>query len=90
MVKSQCYTDSLRSRARIFAYALATSEENAAGGTVVTAPTCGSSGVMPAVLYHLSTTRDFLRVSILRALATAGLFGNVAKTNSSISGAEVG
>ena len=57
---------------------------------MVTAPTCGSSGVVPAVLYHLATSRDFLRIRILRALATAGLFGNVAKTNSSISGAEVG
>ncbi|WP_337657993.1 L-serine ammonia-lyase, iron-sulfur-dependent, subunit alpha [Alistipes sp.] len=89
-VKSKSYTDSLSSRAKIYAYALATSEENASGGTVVTAPTCGSSGVMPAVLYHLSSSRNFLRVRILRALATAGLFGNVAKTNSSISGAEVG
>lgn len=90
MVKSQSYSDSLRSRARIYAYALATSEENASGGTVVTAPTCGSSGVVPAVLYHLATSRDFPHIRILRALATAGLFGNVAKTNSSISGAEVG
>ena len=57
---------------------------------VVTAPTCGSCGVVPAVLYHLATSRDFLRIRILRALATAGLFGNIAKTNSSISGAEVG
>ena len=89
-VKSKSYTDSLNSRAKIYAYALATSEENASGGTVVTAPTCGSSGVVPAVLYHLATSRDFLRIRILRALATAGLFGNVAKTNSSISGAEVG
>ncbi|MFH4346987.1 L-serine ammonia-lyase, iron-sulfur-dependent, subunit alpha, partial [Acinetobacter baumannii] len=70
--------------------ALATSEENASGGIVVTAPTCGSSGVVPAVLHHLATSRDFLRIRILRALATAGLFGNVAKTHSSISGAEVG
>ncbi len=89
-VKSKSYTDSLRSRAKIYAYALATAEENASGGVVVTAPTCGSSGVVPAVVYHLATSRDFLRVRILRALATAGLFGNVAKTNSSISGAEVG
>ena len=89
-VKSKSYTGSLASRAKIYAYALATSEENASGGIVVTAPTCGSSGVVPAVLYHLSTSRDFLRIRILRALATAGLFGNVAKTNSSISGAEVG
>lgn len=89
-VKSKSYSDSLASRAKIYAYALATSEENASGGVVVTAPTCGSSGVVPAVLYHLATSRDFLRIRILRALATAGLFGNVAKTNSSISGAEVG
>ena len=60
------------------------------GGIVVTAPTCGSCGVVPAVLYHLANSRDFLRIRILRALATAGLFGNVAKTNASISGAEVG
>ena len=64
-VKSKSYTDSLSSRAKIYAYALATSEENASGGTVVTAPTCGSSGVMPAVLYHLSTSRNFLRIRIL-------------------------
>ncbi len=89
-VKSKSYTGSLGSRARLYAYALAVAEENASGGEVVTAPTCGSSGVLPAVIYHLSTTRDFLRIRILRALATAGLFGNVVKTNSSISGAAVG
>ena len=89
-VKSKGYTASLSSRAKIYAYALATAEENASGDTVVTAPTCGSSGVVPAVIYHLATSRDFLRIRILRALATAGLFGNIAKCNSSISGAEVG
>ena len=89
-VKSKSYNDSLKSRAKIYASALAPSEENASGGVVVTAPTCGSCGVVPAVLYHLATSRDFLRIRILRALATAGLFGNIAKTNSSISGAEVG
>lgn len=89
-VKSKSYTGSLSSRARIYAYALAVAEENASGGEVVTAPTCGSSGVLPAVIYHLATSRDFLRIRILRALATAGLFGNVVKTNSSISGAAVG
>lgn len=89
-VKSKSYTDSLSSRAKIYAYALASAEENASGGVVVTAPTCGSCGVVPAVVYHLATSRNFLRVRILRALATAGLFGNVAKTNSSMSGAEVG
>lgn len=90
LVKAESYTDTLRSRAKLYAYALATAEENASGGTVVTAPTCGSSAVMPAVLYHLVNTRNFSRLRILRALATGGLFGNVAKTNSSISGAEVG
>ena len=89
-VKSKSYTGSLASRARIYAYALAVAEENASGGEVVTAPTCGSSGVLPAVIYHLATSRDFLRIRILRALATAGLFGNIVKTNSSISGAAVG
>jgi len=90
LVKSKSYTSSMSTRAKIYAYALATSEENASGDLVVTAPTCGSSGVVPAVLHHLATSRDFLRIRILRALATAGLFGNVAKTHSSISGAEVG
>ena len=89
-VKSKSYTDSLSSRAKIYAYALAVAEENASGGTVVTAPTCGSCGVLPGVLYHMTTSRDFLKVRVLRALATAGLFGNVVKTNASISGAEVG
>ena len=89
-VKSKSFTDSLSTRAKIYAYALAVAEENASGGTVVTAPTCGSCGVLPAVMYHLTTSRGFLRIRLLRALATAGLFGNVVKTNSSISGAEVG
>ena len=89
-VKSKGYAGSLSSRARIYAYALAAAEENASGGTVVTAPTCGSCGVLPGVLYHMVTSREFLRIRVLRALATAGLFGNIVKTNSSISGAEVG
>ncbi|MCD8172499.1 MAG: L-serine ammonia-lyase, iron-sulfur-dependent, subunit alpha [Alistipes sp.] len=89
-VKAKGYTDAMRNRGLLYAYALATSEENAAGGVIVTAPTCGSSGVLPAVLYHLYTTRDFMRVRILRALATAGLFGAVVKHNASVSGAEVG
>lgn len=88
--KSKAYKDTLQSRGRIYAYALATAEENAAGGEIVTAPTCGSSGVLPAVLYHLWISRGFSEMKILRALATAGIFGNVVKTNASISGAEVG
>lgn len=90
LVKAKSFNDSLRGRALLYSYALATSEENASGGIVVTAPTCGSSGVLPAVLYHITTSRDVIPVRVLRALATAGLFGNIAKTNASISGAEVG
>nr|WP_234394739.1 L-serine ammonia-lyase, iron-sulfur-dependent, subunit alpha [Porphyromonas cangingivalis] len=77
-------------RGMVYAYALAVAEENAAGGVVSTAPTCGSSGVVPAVLYHLQKSRDFPDRRIYRALATAGIFGNVARTNASVSGAEVG
>ena len=76
--------------ALLAAYAYAVAEENAYGGCVVTAPTCGASGVLPAVLLHLSRRLDCGRPDILRALATAGLFGNIVKTNGSISGAAVG
>jgi L-serine dehydratase len=74
----------------LFAYALAAAEENAAGGKMVTAPTCGSSGVLPAVLRFIQDNAKSKEISILRALATAGLVGNLVKTNASISGAEVG
>lgn len=89
-VKATGYTGSLKSRGLVYAYSLAVSEENAAGGEIVTAPTCGSCGVLPSVLYHLHTTKGFTEQRILRALATAGLFGNVVKTNASVSGADVG
>ncbi len=89
-IKATGYKGSLQSRGLVFAYALASSEENASGGEIVTAPTCGSCGVLPAVLYHLKKTRKFSKTRILRALATAAVFGNVVKTNASISGAEVG
>ena len=89
-IKAKGFKDSLRSRGLVFAYALAASEENASGGKIVTAPTCGACGVVPAVLYHLQTTRDFSDARILRALATAGLIGNIVKQNASISGAEAG
>lgn len=72
------------------AYALAVAEENAAGGKVVTAPTCGSAGVLPAVLRHIEETLRLPELSILRSLATAGLIGNLVKSNASISGAQVG
>ncbi len=89
-VRAEGYQQSMRTRGLLFAYALAVSEENAAGGEIVTAPTCGSCGVLPAVLYHLYKSRNFSEQRIIRALATAGLFGNIVKTNASISGAEVG
>ena len=89
-MKASGYSSNLKSRGLVYSYALAVSEENASGGMIVTAPTCGSCGVLPAVLYHLYLSRGFSEKRILRALATAGIFGNVVKTNASISGAEVG
>ena len=89
-IKAKGYKDNLRSRGLVFAYALAVSEENASGGKIVTAPTCGSCGVVPAVLYHLQKSREFREMRMLRALATAGLIGNIVKHNATISGAEGG
>jgi L-serine dehydratase len=91
-VKGKGYQGSMQSRALLFAYALATAEENASGGHIVTAPTCGSSGVLPAVLYHLHKAphHAFSDKKIIKALATAGLIGNIVKKNASVSGAEVG
>ena len=89
-IRATGYKQSLQSRGLVFAYALAVSEENASGGKIVTAPTCGSCGVVPAVLYHLQKSREFSNMRILRALATAGLIGNIVKYNASISGAEAG
>lgn len=90
LIRSRDFRSNVSTRGMVYAYALAVSEENASGGIVSTAPTCGSSGVLPAVLYHLQTSRDIPERMILRGLATAGLIGNVARTNASISGAEVG
>ena len=89
-VKANAYKGTLQKRAILFAYTLAVSEENAAGGLIVTAPTCGSCGVLPGVLYYLKTQHNFTDHKILRALATAGLIGTIVKQNASISGAEVG
>lgn len=89
-VKATGYKAHLQTRGLVYAYALAVSEENASGGTIVTAPTCGSAGVIPGVLYHLYHGHDFKETKILHALATAGIIGNVVKTNASISGADVG
>lgn len=89
-VRASSFKPSLQSRALVIAYALATAERNAVGGHIVTAPTCGSAGVLPAVLYHLKKNHLFSEKSILKAMATAGLFANVIKTHASVSGAEVG
>lgn len=89
-VKATGYKDNVRTRGLVFAYALAVAEENASGGKIVTAPTCGSSGVVPGVLYHLWRSREYSETRMLHALATAALFGNVVKENASIAGADVG
>jgi len=89
-VKASNASDFLERLDLLFAYALAVSEENAAGGQVVTAPTCGSAGILPAVLRLLDRSYHFSEIKVLRALATAGLIGNLVKENASISGAQVG
>jgi L-serine dehydratase len=89
-MKSRHAHGMIRQISKLFAYALAVSEENASGGIVVTAPTCGSCGVLPAVLKVLQEDFEFTDKRIRRALATAGLIGNLVKHNGSISGAEVG
>jgi len=90
--KSQApnFSGPFKKRINIFAYALAVSEENAGGGKIVTAPTCGASGVLPAVLFYFRKVYKVEKETVIRALATAGLIGNLVKTNASISGAEVG
>lgn len=88
--KAKGYKANLQSEGLVYSYALAVSEENASGGRIVTAPTCGSCGVLPAVLYHLGHNHAFSEQRILHALATAGLIGNLVKHNASISGADVG
>lgn len=88
--KAKNFSGKMERRSMIFAFALAVSEQNASGGTIVTAPTCGASGVLPAVLKFVETYYGASDKKILRALATAGLIGNLVKYNASISGAEVG
>ncbi|QGY47145.1 L-serine ammonia-lyase [Maribellus comscasis] len=89
-LKGQNFATPFKRRSQLFSYALAVSEENASGGKIVAAPTCGGSGVLPAVLKYFKKVYKIEKKAILRALATAGLFGNLVKTNASISGAEVG
>lgn len=74
----------------IASYAYAVAEENAAGNMVVIAPTCGASGILPAVLYYMEHDRNYSHDEIIDALAVAGMIGNVIRTNASISGAECG
>ena len=74
----------------VCSYAFAVSEQNADCGVIVTAPTCGSCGVVPAVLKYMQDKRSFSDNDIVRALAVAGLVGNIVATNASISGAECG
>ena len=74
----------------VCAYAFAAAEQNASGGVIVTAPTCGSCGVMPAALLYMQEDRGFSDEQMIRALAAGGLVGNLIKRNASISGAECG
>ncbi|MDO5089312.1 MAG: L-serine ammonia-lyase [Leptotrichiaceae bacterium] len=77
-------------KGRVYSYALAVSEENASAGKVVTAPTCGASGLIPALLKTFQQENNLSEEKILKALAVAGIIGNIYKQNASISGAEVG
>lgn len=79
-----------RENRMVCAYAFAVGEQNAAGETIVTAPTCGAAGVLPAVLYYQQQKHQFGDEKIVHALLTAGIIGNIIKTNASISGAECG
>lgn len=79
-----------RENRKVCAFAYAVAEENAGGGTIVTAPTCGASGVLPAVLYYTQQIRGYSDRQIANALAAAGIIGAIIKTNASISGAECG
>ena len=92
LYEKRCYNESadVAMNRVIAAYAYAVSEENADEHVVVTAPTCGSCGVLPAVLYYMQTDRGFPEAEILDTLAVAGIIGNVIRTNASISGAECG
>lgn len=86
----QKYLNNPSIEALTYAYALAISEENASGNLVVTAPTCGSCGVLPAVLLSYQKVNNITDDKLIEALMVAGLIGNIVKTNASISGAEVG
>lgn len=83
-------TPETRENRLVCAYAYAASEENAGGGMITTAPTCGASGVLPAVLFYMQERKGFTDFEIAKALAAAGIVGSIVKQNASISGAEAG
>ncbi|MBR7041506.1 MAG: L-serine ammonia-lyase, iron-sulfur-dependent, subunit alpha [Clostridia bacterium] len=92
LYEKRCYNESadVTMNRLVAAYAYAASEQNASEAIVVTAPTCGACGVIPAVFYYMQNDRGFPEEEILDALAVAGLLGNLIRTNASISGAECG
>ena len=83
-------SDMTRENRLVSAYAFAVGEQNACGGTIVTAPTCGAAGVVPAVMYYYQKKRGLSDDAVVNALMTAGIVGNIIKTRASISGAECG
>lgn len=83
-------TPETRENRLVCAYAYAASEQNAGGGTITTAPTCGASGVLPAVLFYMQEKKGFTDFEIAKALAAGGIVGSIVKQNASISGAEAG
>ena len=96
-VAKQMYTQAInlpagseRETLILSSYAYAVAEENASGQTIVTAPTCGSSGVLPAILYYCYKQLNVEKPRLIKTLAVAGVFGNVIKNNASISGADAG
>ena len=92
LYETRCYNESadVTMNRLIAAYSYAVCEENASEHVVVTAPTCGSCGVLPSILYYMNRDRGFPEEEIIDALAVAGLVGNIIRTNASISGAECG
>ena len=92
LFSKRCYNESgdIAMNRQIASYAYAVSEENACENVVVTAPTCGSCGVIPSIFYYMEKDRGFPEKEILDALAVAAVIGNVIRTNASISGAECG
>lgn len=86
----QKYLQDKRLLSLIYAYSLSVSEQNASGDKIVTAPTCGSSGVLPGTLFAMKDFENIEKSKIINGLAIAGMVGNFVKTNASISGAEVG